>query len=71
MWKKIIPHRDCRETGAITNYVSNIAFLYEIYRENANFRFKKNGLVKFRKNYKYLYGYCFSNKKMGGHRLNI
>ena len=24
--KKIIPHRDCSETGAISKYVSNIAF---------------------------------------------
>ena len=57
MWKKIIPHRDCSEMVAISKYVSNIAFLYEIYRENATFRTKfrikkKNKLVKFRKNYK-------------------
>ena len=31
MCKKNIPHRDCSETGAISKYVSNVAFLYEIY----------------------------------------
>ena len=36
--KKTIPHRDCSETGAISKYVSNMAFLYEIYWENATFR---------------------------------
>ena len=32
--KKNIPHRDCSETVAISKYVSNTAFLYEIYSEN-------------------------------------
>ena len=29
--QKTIPHRDCSETGAISKYMSNVAFLYEIY----------------------------------------
>ena len=42
--KKNIPNRDYNETGAISKYVSNMAFLYEIYREKLfvlNFDFKK------------------------------
>ena len=38
--QKTIPDRDCSETGAISTNVSNIAFLYEIYRKNAIFRTK-------------------------------
>ena len=53
MWNKNIPHSDCSETGAISKKLSKIAFLYEIYRENATFftkfRIKKNELVKFLK----------------------
>ena len=64
-----------------SKYVSNIAFLYEIYRENATFphefRFtKKKSLVKkklvnFFKNDKwYVYKYClYLTKEIdGGHR---
>ena len=27
-----IHHRDCSETGAISEYVSDVAFFYEIYK---------------------------------------
>ena len=35
--EKTIPHLDCCETGAISKYVSNITFLFEIYGEKLNF----------------------------------
>ena len=38
--QKTIPHRDCSEKGVISKYVSNVAFLYQIYREKHYFSHK-------------------------------
>ena len=45
MFLKKVPYRDCNEMGAISKYVSNRAFLYEIYRKNDTFS-NKFGLRK-------------------------
>ena len=57
--KKKILHRNCSETGAISNYVSNIAFLYEMYREKTllfalNFNKKKPNSWNFEKMINYI-----------------
>ena len=78
--EKNISHRDYSETGTISKYVSNMAFLYEIYRENttfrSKFRFKKTNSWNFETLLNicmgiikwYLYGYFlnFSKRQMGG-----
>ena len=82
--EKNIPHRDCGEMGAISKYLSNIAFFCIIYMyigKNSTFRttckfqfLKKHKLEKFWKIvkwYLYEYGYCLylSRKKNEGSPL--
>ena len=83
--EKNTPHCDYSETGAISKYVSNMAFLHEIYRENttfrSKFRFKKTNSWNFETLLNicmgiikwYLYGYFlnFSKRQMGGGGVTV
>ena len=81
--EKNIPHRDCNEMGAISKYLSNIAFFCIIYMyigknstfcTTCKFQFlKKHKLVKFWKIvkwYLYVYGYCLLSCNYPLHWLN-
>ena len=55
IYKKNIPHSDCSEIGAISKYVSNIAFYKKYIGNNSTFptKFEKKRILKIKKKHEH------------------